>query len=55
MSDKESDQLRGIAHEIIIKLMAAGRLGALDLLDMHIKAAKGELTNETNPTETRQR
>ena len=49
MSEKEADCLRGVAHEIIIKLMDAGRLGALDLLDQHIKAAKEKINRQTNP------
>lgn len=39
MSDREADQLRCLAHDIIIKLMNAGRLNALALLEQHAKSA----------------
>ncbi len=48
MTYTEANQLRCLCHEMIIKLMEAGELTHLKLLDDHTKAAVEKL--ESGPT-----
>ena len=46
MTEEESDMLRGMASEIIIRLMNSGRYTALYLLLEHVKAAIDRFESE---------